>query len=899
MKTNLLCLALASSLTFSGVSAPNVELCYGPASDFAVMIDVVAKATEFKEKQDFAGGEAYIAAECAKLQSPTREQSQALDMAKFALYRDDSSKNEEMEALLNKVLTLGETTFWGTSALGWLHVRNKAPITVYWPWWKGQLVSPETTIVYGVDKAFEAAGNYTITITGDSPLKINAVALIRADGSESRITPKTSLPRVTIFEAEVSANSVKSIRVYPEGNNLPGGKIDIKRQIVRSRGYVDMTPVEGLHTDAATYIRRVVGEKTLEQIAKKDGGARFLQRFFNDNDWMEQFAGSGPFSCAPRLGTVSSDSNAAKALLALDMLVFNDKDDFILGTNIGRNLATALALNHGAEKSEEWLVEVLACYREWVKDGSLIPECKNYDTRQWREVVGFGQNLGLSVEDLKWCHNFAKPTNTEGYAWMCWQCSYRTFNCFGEDVQGPHYYRVWEHRMKMQEMRYYVGGVCGALSKFGSHIAAAHGVRTFTAGQPAHCAYVLWDTTKHRWTIAYSVTGHTMPHNSLGGIGFAAICEQERYYSHPRRMEAERLRWRGEYEKAMRIVPGNWLAGVEWLNSLDKRHGSPQEWDTYGKTVRETFRDMPSEAYQLYIPYITSLSTIKERLAAAKEALLTIVENPNDEVEAAYFDEIVLTPLRTLFAKNPEVIWELFDAALDGQAATKTFYRQTVNWGAIELIKDENSSRLCMEAIGRSVRKTGAKLDYRDMIITASKYGDQEMWNQVYALMDKCSPELKTTPNGRVWPTVKCGVPLLSQDGMLMTSSTSGWDWPISYRDALNVEGHHELSSFHPGREKAPWGMVKLPGPAQVKAITIVNSGAGGNAARQIPLVVWTSEDGKNFTKLATFNEVKDEWNIELAQPVKARYVKVGREPDAKTEVFHLHKILVYGKKLY
>ena len=81
--------------------------------------------------------------------------------------------------------------------------------------------------------------------------------------------------------------------------------------------------------------------------------------------------------------------------------------------------------------------------------------------------------------------------------------------------------------------------------------------------------------------------------------------------------------------------------------------------------------------------------------------------------------------------------------------------------------------------------------------------------------------------------------------------------------------------------------------------LTIVNCGTNGNNARQVPLEVSLSADAATWTKVWTSNELKDEWKVKLPRPMIAKYVKVGRAPGAKNEVFHLHKVLVYGKKQY
>lgn len=185
--TSILGVALATSLlVFELSAAAEIKSAYGPAGDYACGIEIVEKATAFKENRDFAGGEAFLAAQRAKgFQS--REMTQCLEMAMFALYREEKSKDAEMNAILKHVVDQGETTFWGTAALGWMHVRGINPISVYWPWRKGQLIAPETKIVYGVDQAFAREGHYVISITGEAPLKVTALTLVSTAGAETKL----------------------------------------------------------------------------------------------------------------------------------------------------------------------------------------------------------------------------------------------------------------------------------------------------------------------------------------------------------------------------------------------------------------------------------------------------------------------------------------------------------------------------------------------------------------------------------------------------------------------------------------------------------------------------------------------------------------------------------------
>ena len=91
-----------------------------------------------------------------------------------------------------------------------------------------------------------------------------------------------------------------------------------------------------------------------------------------------------------------------------------------------------------------------------------------------------------------------------------------------------------------------------------------------------------------------------------------------------------------------------------------------------------------------------------------------------------------------------------------------------------------------------------------------------------------------------------------------------------------------------------------LAGPTSVRGLVVENRAGGHNATRQVPLYVDVSDDGTSWRRVKTINDVAPTFRIDLRQdPPSARYVRVGRVADAKEEVYHLNKILVYGTKLY
>lgn len=659
-------------------------------------------------------------------------------------------------------------------------------------------------------------------------------------------------------------------------------------------------PSASVKRDAATlqkFVIEAVGKDTLADIKKREGGEKFLKTFFADTVWMEQFLGSG------RPGMHVSDNRVgsyAQSLKALDLLFWNDKGGYLQKSKIGKYIATSIALNHAYDWDDEMLVEHMECYREWDKDGTLDDSCYKLDTAGWREITNQGQNAPLPVDNLRWIHDYANVPPAHHYGVCHQSMAYRLFNCFGASVHGRMYYQPWEHRWNTQELRYRVGGVCGAISKFGSQCAAAHGIRAYTAGQPGHCAFLLWDYSVDHWGLGNAVTSHTYPTFSFGGRGLAACEGNDRYYANPKRMDAEMLRLQGKYEQSMKLVPGNWNAAFDWLEKL-KAGGSKEEWDKFAACLLETFAKEPSRGWQLYMMYLETIKDKKVQVEEAKKGLLTFTENDHHTFEAVYFDEVVLDPLFKILGGGDEAKWKLLSAALDGQAQSKNYYPAVINWAAAKLMTGPENSKKFLKLVGASSIKHKRELDYKGMIITAAQSGDLIMYNQVYKLLDKLAPQLAPKKAGKNYPESDYGdYPLISCDGLMRISKTGGYDTPILYRNVLNAEEFAGGNGFHTDKDEAPYVEIMLKGEAEIAGLTIVNSGNNGNNARQVPLEVSVSGGDGNWTKVWSTNEVKDVWNVKLPKLTQAaKFVRVGRTSGAKTEVFHLHKVLVYGRKLY
>jgi hypothetical protein len=144
---------------------------------------------------------------------------------------------------------------------------------------------------------------------------------------------------------------------------------------------------------------------------------------------------------------------------------------------------------------------------------------------------------------------------------------------------------------------------------------------------------------------------------------------------------------------------------------------------------------------------------------------------------------------------------------------------------------------------------------------------------------------------------------LLSQDGMLQTSSAHTDDRPLSYRQILTGG---PLGWFDTASDKIPWAQVQLPGEGELAGIVLVGRHeypANDVSYKAAPLKVSVSLDGKTWTEVATFDKDEMVFRVDLqGKKLTARYVRAERvqapEETKPFERFNLRGFMVYGRKL-
>jgi hypothetical protein len=291
-----------------------------------------------------------------------------------------------------------------------------------------------------------------------------------------------------------------------------------------------------------------------------------------------------------------------------------------------------------------------------------------------------------------------------------------------------------------------------------------------------------------------------------------------------------------------------------------------------------------------------------EALAEELERMMPLLRQCEEKIrEEGSFGKILASWMRPL-EKNASLKERVLTASLKAQYGTQDYFTQVITSFSDSLMADVKM----FDRIAKMIEKfladkkivgTQKGIDFGALILKASQSGNEEVFRQLSRLQRMIHNENR---KGDSYPEKDFGGVLLSVDGTLRTSSTSRWETPAFYPYALDSLPWKE-NAFHTDKEKSPWAEVVLPGVCDVMGVVVENKTPSDYyRSRQYPIEILVSEDGKNYETILTDSTKRDTYRVSVKnKPRKAKYIKVRRTPDAKDDVFHLNKILVYGKRLY
>lgn len=255
---------------------------------------------------------------------------------------------------------------------------------------------------------------------------------------------------------------------------------------------------------AILQMMRLVGDETIESIAKKHAGRLTIATLCSDLQWLNGFLYSGP---------------TAKMDVALTNIAFIfTRYAELLEDPMAQKIATTGSLEFARNGWEpQHLLERFTYYYSSHKDKKLNVLFDELEYWDMRLVVGAKDPWKWgSVKNLTWLRdNVCLPESM--YTGAAFQVPYRLRNYAGDSIHGPEYLRCFMPYFNgvIAHAHRDIGGVCGALSHYGAFAAIAAGIPAITMGEPGHCAYTV--RVQGEWKRCNSIYWQHSLHNNLWG----------------------------------------------------------------------------------------------------------------------------------------------------------------------------------------------------------------------------------------------------------------------------------------------------------------------------------------------------------------------------------------------
>lgn len=354
------------------------------------------------------------------------------------------------------------------------------------------------------------------------------------------------------------------------------------------------------------------GPENLKAVAAKDG-TTFLTWLLTNREALHAYLANGPL-----------DKEGTARGLEIWRDIFNadpaSRDGLWLRVAASVALAHTVPVRSLADGGEIDPLRRYQYFKTAHSSGLLFDSFNQAGVWELRFVV----NSWARDEELGWVTAAADPKikSQEKIGEACWMVPYRGENAKGVSVQnGPEYY---DHKPVTLELMHTVGGVCGAISKFGTAAAQAHGIPAMPVGQPGHCAF-LWKKDPQTWRTGNDISGWagSTEHGGIfihwGDRGSYVLLMEQAHRDSVRFLASEQARWLASatteadkstalLQTAAKIQPLNGGAWLDLIADLGKTKAPAAAWQQLAAGLMRDLSDYP-------IPLTEFLTKIEDHLA--------------------------------------------------------------------------------------------------------------------------------------------------------------------------------------------------------------------------------------------------------------------------------------------
>lgn len=650
----------------------------------------------------------------------------------------------------------------------------------------------------------------------------------------------------------------------------------------------------------------------IAEILKRKNGAKLIGALTNNLDWMEQLLFTGEVVMPSR---------------TIEMLrgMFTKRGrDFL--NPVTKDVCTATALEYGRYGwvFDKALERAKYFNTNWKKDRlNTVFDSVNFYER--RVLCGWkGNQIAGDLPSLEWAlDNVHLPADQFGGS--CWRCGYVLNNVFGDSIHGSNYYEPvagmddHNHMWRTQN----VGGVCGGLSHFGTAAAVANGVPALTAGEPAHCAFIV--LVNKKWTPCYSISWERGLHWQpwTGNHRFSSLhCASELYsdeqaentrLSNAYRVMAPLFAKAGQNDKALachkaavKVQPLSYIAWRDYNDFLvatapDNGPAWRELNEALCKTFAPRYPETAAELLKLTI-YPNLKKAVKEKKNLANSVRL-FWESVDEMGPDRWAVEDFASNQVSLFQpeKGPQdfdTTCRVYKHVLGACMSKKVYAPLALSWGNKLAEKKSPAEQQKLLATTTEAMKSGSKLDdetriklFDAAILSAEQAGDLSTFQSLGKLVPATvCKDMGAIPDFKPFPGK-----LVSEGGMIRISSTGRYDSPAAHPRVLTKEG----GKFHTNKDKDAWVVVELPKLANVTGVVAIQFAANANWGRQNGIQVQYSETGKDDDWHDVGSKI-DKANVRIlsfdltGEKPRAKFIRLFRAHPSG-EFFHLNGIYVYG----
>ncbi len=715
--------------------------------------------------------------------------------------------------------------------------------------------------------------------------------------------------------------TAKSIAVSaPQSGSLPqnvlaavdkGDLTAAKEALVSFLKGRSIVPTDSASLHAAMlleFLRETDDTLLTRYVASNKQRQQFLSQFARDPQWQELYLGAG---LVPHKTAVGVD--------VMFRIWLKEK-----GNVKNKPLAVALASVWGGgetwpnppllkrdpnRNNPVWRYEF---FQKQAAAGKLHPNYKNLRPWELRFTVGIP---GQDWDDgsLAWCaDNINVPWDR--YDWSCWAAVYTDPSRFGDDVQTGEYNLPY-FALSDAQNTHLNGGVCGAMSHLGCFAAMAHGIPSYTAGQPGHCAYAV-RPERGKWVGGFGGPDGDMHNHIFGGQAPTSYLLMETVFADNATIDKA---YRQSFcARALEATGDKAGAEAMWKEALTTSPLHP----FFRKQLHRLMQERGANTDEVYDYLHTTIPAyLGNGISAANMMadLDELVARMNDKQKLILYRDLhrVISTTQTswatdvskMFAKHASVLNEgapreryMSDAfSTYMQAGNGVIFGKALEWAVKEFVEKgqaETFSRAFVKAAesaapaesGKNAEAftKAMKNSYNKAILAAEQARSIPAFHMLIDAAEKALGN-ETAPDALTKLGEMRGQPAPPK-GMFRISSTFEWDKPYTHRNIMTPQG----GQCHTDNEQKPNFIVEVPRAGILTGCIIRKS--NGFEGRMRRAVVYTSADGATWMKRAETDDMPKEWAVNFPEGTQGKWVKLEFDNGENKTHAHLSHFVVFVK---